>query len=80
MALHNDMTAEELAEWGRRENKLRQDEMANVTSADDLSRIQKACAGRRKTLGLSAGQAAWWVTVGQRLDRGDSLSYAMRRR
>ena len=73
------MTAEELAEWGQKENKIRQGEMASVHSEPDLERAQKACTQRRKTVGLTASQATWWVVVGQRLNRGDNLSFAMRR-
>lgn len=74
------MTDEELADWGVHENELRQAEMADVTGPAELKAAQAACAARRKAMGLSASQAAWWVTVGQRISRGDSLAYAMRKR
>ena len=73
------MADDELAEWGRKEDQMRQAEMQEVNSGAELEFVQKACAVRRKQVGLSAGQAARWVRVGQRLDRGDSLSFAMRR-
>lgn len=74
------MTDEEFAEWGRRENQLRLTEMANVQSKADLKAMQKAVASRRKSIGLSAGRAAFAVVVGQRMERGESLAFAMRRR
>lgn len=72
------MSDEELANWGRQENALRKSEMANVKSEQDLKRVQAACAARRKLVGLSAGQAAVAVVVGQRIDRGESLEFAIR--
>jgi hypothetical protein len=73
------MTAEEeLMKWGREEAMLREGEMHKVKSAADLAAIQKACRQRRNKIGLSAGQAAWWVRVGQRLNRGESPSFALR--
>ena len=72
------MDDEQLANWGRQENALRQAEMAGVQSDADLKRVQAACAARRRAVGLSAGNAAYWVKVGQRLDRGESLSFALR--
>ena len=73
------MTDEEFGEWGRAENKHRAVEMEAVKSADDLKRVQAACATRRKKIGFSIGEAFFAVLVGQRLDRGESLSVAMRR-
>ena len=72
------MTKSELAEWGRKEAARRAADMANVNSAESLARVQKACAERRKAIGLSRGEAARWVLVGQRLERGESLEVALR--
>ena len=73
------MTEEEFAEWGREENKRRLAELANMKSQADLEAIQRSVARRRKEAGLSAGEAAFAVKVGQRLEGGQSLSMAMRR-
>ncbi len=74
------MTDEEFASWGATENNLRKAEMENVASDADLRRVQAACAARRKAVGLSAGQAAKAVVVAQRMERGESLSFALRDR
>ncbi len=74
------MTEEELAEWGRTENVSRQAEMATVNNQIELEAVQKKVRKRRNAVGLSASQATWWVRVGQRLDRGESLSFALRTR
>ena len=73
------MTDEEFGEWGRAENRLRQQEMEGVASEADLKRVQAACAARRKAAGLSAGEASHAVVVGQRLDRGVPLYSAISR-
>ena len=73
-------TDEQFAEWGRRESRLRQFDLSGIQSEAELKAAQSACERRRKAVGLTAGQAAFAVTVGQRLERGESLPFAMRQR
>lgn len=73
------MDDDEYAAWGREENHRRLAEMELIRSPEQLKMVQAACRKRRSVVGLTAGEAAFAVTVGQRLDRGDSLSFAMRR-
>ncbi len=74
------MTDEEMGQWGREENERRMAEMTNVDSPEALDAVKVACAKRRNAIGLSAGKAAFWVLVGQRLERGESLSFAIHTR
>ena len=78
MKQYRDMTDEEYAEWGRTENELRTKEMATVNSAEALARVKAACAARRKAVKMTRGQALKAILVAQRMERGESLSFAMR--
>lgn len=72
------MTDEEFAAWGKAEWHRRLVEMKGINSEADLKAVQAACKVRRKLVGLSIGQAAKAVVVAQRMERGESLSFALR--
>lgn len=74
------MTDEEFAEWGLKEDAIRKTELENISSAEALKTVQRACAKRRKMVGLTAGQAARAITVARRVARGESLDFAFRKR
>lgn len=74
-----DMSDEEMAEWGAKEARLRNDELGSVNSPESLKHVQAECERRRKAAGLSRGEAVFWVTVGQAVNRGESARNATQR-
>lgn len=63
------MTREELIKWGRKEDKLRANEIASIHSENDLKMAQDAAKKRRRVVGLSASQAALAVSLAQKAKR-----------
>jgi hypothetical protein len=52
------MNDQELLEWGIKENRLRQEDIARVFTKKGLRQVQSAAKQRRLVVHLSAGQAA----------------------
>ena len=72
------MTVEELIVWGRAENAQRQSEVAEIRDEAALKVIQKACATRRKAVGLSRGEALAAMLAARRFDSGIPLGLCWR--
>lgn len=70
----------QMLEWGTGEDALRKQELKAVESQGDLERVQKAASRRRRSAGLSSGQAATAIRMAQLKAKGYSPSLARRRR